>query len=328
MREFILVNPNTICRWLPPLMATLLLAACGGGDTEPSPQALSRDRNSSPHAASRSIEKTAAQAAGYLLVRAKADVAGGVGAAMEVRVDDILVGRAIVDSNTPQSYRLPATVRSGSRIDITYTNDGSTGGQDRNLHVLYISDGNRFLLPAPTNSTIDRGNGRYAFDGIDVVPGQTTLFWNGTLRMHWPTSAAATTGIQRLQAVRLLQQASFGPTTADIDRAVTLGTTGWINEQLAKPIQDTFVPDLQARFARGAAWRPGGGSYSDQWTTQRFWASATTSPDQLRRRMAFALHHILMVSRAENAFYNQPRAYAQYLDTLNRHAFGNYRQLC
>ena len=49
--------------------------------------------------------------------------------------------------------------------------------------------------------------------------------------------------------------------------------------------------------------------------------------DQLRRRMAFALHHALMVSQADSTLYYQARAYADTMDMLNRRAFGNYRAL-
>ena len=78
---------------------------------------------------------------------------------------------------------------------------------------------------------------------------------------------------------------------------------------------------------QGAAWRPDGRQYTNAWVQERFWATAATSTDQLRKRVAFALHHIFMVSLADSNLWSHQRAYAQYLDTLNRHAFGNYRNL-
>jgi uncharacterized protein (DUF1800 family) len=47
----------------------------------------------------------------------------------------------------------------------------------------------------------------------------------------------------------------------------------------------------------------------------------------LRKRTAFALHQIFVVSQADSNLYDHTRAYANYLDTLNRHALGNFRSL-
>jgi hypothetical protein len=60
---------------------------------------------------------------------------------------------------------------------------------------------------------------------------------------------------------------------------------------------------------------------------RKFWATPPTAPDQLRKRTAFALHQILMVSQADSNLYHHSRAYAAYMDVLNKHAFGNFRNL-
>lgn len=327
MREFIPINPKAAGRCLPALVAALLLAACGGGDSTPTLEARTTHSTqaATPQLTTRASSRDMLQSKALLIVYARADLANGVGAEMEVRVNNQLLGRTTVNSTSPQPYRFDAQLNAGSRIDITFTNDGTVNGQDRNLHVLYVGDGKRFLPVTPANSRLDRGTGARAFDGVDVIDGQSKVLWNGTLRLQWPDAATITAAQQ--QAARLLEQATFGPTAAEINRAAAMGASAWVSDQLAKPAQDVFVPHLQARFALGANWRPDGSAYSSQWTAQRYWAAAATSPDQLRRRMAFALHHILMVSLTDNAFDLQPRAYAKYLDTLNRHAFGNYRDL-
>ncbi|MEY4752628.1 MAG: hypothetical protein RJA44_303, partial [Pseudomonadota bacterium] len=54
---------------------------------------------------------------------------------------------------------------------------------------------------------------------------------------------------------------------------------------------------------------------------------AFNAPDQLRRRVAYALHQILTVSQADDNLWHHSRAVAVYQDLLNRRAFGNYRDL-
>jgi len=56
----------------------------------------------------------------------------------------------------------------------------------------------------------------------------------------------------------------------------------------------------------------------------RFFVNARYGADQLRQRVAFALHQILVVSGVD---VTQPSWMAPYLQILDRNAFGNYRQL-
>ena len=56
----------------------------------------------------------------------------------------------------------------------------------------------------------------------------------------------------------------------------------------------------------------------------RFFVNALYGEDQLRQRVAFALHQIIVVSGVE---VTQPSWMAPYLQILDRNAFGNYRQL-
>jgi uncharacterized protein (DUF1800 family) len=265
-----------------------------------------------------------------LVVRARADLAAGVGAQMQVRLDGELLGTVDVDSITATDYSFTpaAPLAAGARIDLSFTNDANVNGEDRNLHVLYVSDGERFLLPNTPAATLDRGIGAAAFDGVNTAPGQSAIYSASALRLRWTAAPAAVDMGTRFAAARLLQQASFGPTVAEIEQVAQIGPAAWIDAQLALPHQPVFVADVQSRFARGEAWRPPAGTnYSTRWPAQRFWANVVAAPDQLRRRTAFALHHLLMVSLADGNLYHHVRPYAQYLDTLNQHAFGNYRDL-
>ncbi|MFN3303059.1 MAG: DUF1800 family protein, partial [Roseateles sp.] len=262
-----------------------------------------------------------------LIVRAHAQVAGGVGAIMQVRVDGVIVATVEVQANQPSDYRIAVPrLLPGSRIDLVYTNDGSAGGVDRNLFIQSLRIGDMTLVPFANNVQFDAGGGEAAFDGVGTSASSGGLYGNGALRFSVPAATAPATPAQHA-ASRLLQQASFGPTLAEVDRVVQLGHAAWIDQQIALPFVPDMVAAVQARYDLGDAYRPGGVNYTPNWVGQRFWAAAANSPDQLRRRMGFALHKILMVSQADSNLFNHARAYAQYLDTLNRHALGNYRDL-
>jgi uncharacterized protein (DUF1800 family) len=56
----------------------------------------------------------------------------------------------------------------------------------------------------------------------------------------------------------------------------------------------------------------------------KFFQNALTGNDQLRQRVAFALHQVFVVSGTD---VNLPSWMSPYLQTLDRNAFGNYRQL-
>jgi uncharacterized protein (DUF1800 family) len=293
----------------------LAVAAASGAEGSPTMQAAASD--------------TGEGAPRTLTIRARADVAGGVGAMMTVRINGQVIGTTEVKATTLTDYAFSApTLGAGVKLDVVFTNDGSVNGVDRNLHIGYISDGYTTLLPTVTGAIVDRGPRNLAFDGVDTVPGQSGLFVDGALRMTWPGSPAADPlWAAKVDAVRFLQQATFGPTQEEITKVVNGGYEAWIAAQRAIPYGRDYFDHIQAKYAKGDSYRPKGANYSPGWVSQRFWERAARAPDQLRRRVAFALHHILMVSQADINMYPHARAYAQYVDILHKHAFGNYRNL-
>jgi uncharacterized protein (DUF1800 family) len=265
-----------------------------------------------------------------LVVRASGSVAAGGWPVMEVRVDGQIVGSTTVGSAEAANYSFAAPgLHAGSKVDVVFTNDASGNGEDRNLYVAYVSDGSTTVLPSMPGAVIDRGAGAKAFDGQDLLPGQGGVYWSAALRLNWPAPAVSNAATQaaRAAAARFLLQASFGPTQTEIEQLAASTPARWIDTQMAMAAQPDFVRHVQARFDRGDDYRPRGNKYSDAWVAERFWATAATGRDQLRKRVAFALHHIFMVSQADSNLYNHSRAYANYLDTLNRLAFGNFRVL-
>ncbi|WP_157817686.1 DUF1800 family protein [Candidatus Thiodictyon syntrophicum] len=124
------------------------------------------------------------------------------------------------------------------------------------------------------------------------------------------------------EAVRLLTQATFGPTKPDLAQVMLQGQTAWIDAQLgAAP---TTHADALATV-RGASGTPG-----NRELRVRAWLDrAVTAPDQLRQRVAFALSEILVVSDTQPALATNEGelGLVDYYDLLVRGAFGTYRDL-
>ena len=263
------------------------------------------------------------------MVRARATLAGGVGAQMVVRVNGQTIGTTTVANTQFANFEFAVpTLAANALVDVVFTNDALINGEDRNLYVAYVAQGNRMVMPTGTSATIDRGVGAAAFDGLDTVPGSSGIAWNAALRLAWPADTATDPLLARKRdAVRFLLQASFGPTAAEVDSLATKPYGTWLTDQMALPHQADYVNAVQAQYNQGDAWRPNGASYSPNVVAQTFWKTAATAPDQLRKRVAFALHQIFMVSQTDSNLWSQARAVANYHDLLNKNAFGNFRQL-
>ncbi len=119
-------------------------------------------------------------------------------------------------------------------------------------------------------------------------------------------------------AVRFLEQASFGPTAGELARVRQIGFEAWIAEQVGAP-QSGFLGYLDT--AAGA-----GETISQNQLQEAWFQAATTGPDQLRQRVANALLEVLVVSSV-GGLSGANHAVAAYMDLLMRHAFGNFRTL-
>ncbi|HVT58523.1 MAG TPA: DUF1800 family protein [Thermoanaerobaculia bacterium] len=135
-----------------------------------------------------------------------------------------------------------------------------------------------------------------------------------------PPPALPPPPVTQTDAARFLMQASYGPVGPD--EATTLATDPkgfdpWLADQLGKP--------LVSHLAYVDAARAAGEAISSNQVMESFWKQAITGPDQLRQRVALALSEIAVVSDVND--HLQPDGLANYLDILERDAFGNYRQL-
>jgi uncharacterized protein (DUF1800 family) len=296
---------------------------------EATPAVITSQIAATPLTAEPADQTDATSTATTLVVRARAALAGGVGAEMVVRVNGQTIGTTIVSSTQLSSFVFPvAPFPAGSQVDVVFTNGGNVGGNDRSLFVAYVQHGNQVVMPNATNAVVDRGVGAAAFDGNNLTAGTGNLFWNGALRLTWPKSVSTDTTLSRKRdAVRFLLQASFGPTATDVAALISKPYATWISEQIAMPHGNAYLDAVQSTYELGDAWRPRGANYTPTTVGQTFWKSAATAPDQLRKRVAFALHQIFMVSQNDSNLWAEARAVAAYHDLLNKNAFGNFRQL-
>lgn len=121
---------------------------------------------------------------------------------------------------------------------------------------------------------------------------------------------AAPVGPTRVAAARFLEQAAFGPTREEIDHVQALGFSAWLDEQFAA--RSSYIPPLSPSQT---------GVLPLQ---QVFFTNAINGKDQLRLRVALALHEIWVVSA--NKIGNSS-GMALYLRLLQSSAFGNYYDL-
>ncbi|MFI5181695.1 MAG: DUF1800 family protein [Thermoanaerobaculia bacterium] len=129
--------------------------------------------------------------------------------------------------------------------------------------------------------------------------------------------------------VRFLEQATFGPTSALIAYLQSVGLAAWLDEQFA--LKQSSYPALPAMPASSSAGCPTGSPPTcsrDHYTMYplqvRFFQNALENDDQLRQRVALALHEILVVSGVK---IQQPSQMAPYLNMLLDDAFENYRKI-
>jgi uncharacterized protein (DUF1800 family) len=140
--------------------------------------------------------------------------------------------------------------------------------------------------------------------------------------------------------VRMLEQSTWGPTAAEVARVKSIGLRAFVNEELNLPMLDVasnsnypnlaFPADDQSATVGGC---PTGSppecsrdNYSMYPVQRTFFSNALYGQGQLRQRVAFALHQILVVS-ANSDIGNYPSRITNYLQILDRGAFGNYRNL-
>lgn len=147
-----------------------------------------------------------------------------------------------------------------------------------------------------------------------------------------PTPNQYTGAASTADTVRFLEQSSWGPTSSEVARVQAMGLRAALNEQFNAPLSTypdlPFVPDSSANGCpTGSATTCVRDNYTMYPLQVKFFQNALTTgsqSDQLRQRVAWALHQIFVVSGRD---INITYAMGDYLRTLDRDAFGNFRTL-
>ena len=139
-------------------------------------------------------------------------------------------------------------------------------------------------------------------------------------------------------ASRFLDQATFGATDADIHHLSLIGYQAWLSEQFAATqtlmtpgVEQALIVNAQPACAAGDVTCNAAlfmqNNQGQVYTENAFWQQSLTANDQLRQRVAYSLHEMLVISMTATGVQNMPRGAAHYYDTLGADAFGNFRQL-
>lgn len=126
--------------------------------------------------------------------------------------------------------------------------------------------------------------------------------------------------------IRFLEQVTWGPGSADLQHLRSIGMQAYLDEQFNAadsnyPIM-TLYPITPPTSCTGTCLRDNYTMYPLQ---LRFFQNALTGPDQLRQRVAFALHQLIPVSGRE--LNNSPSWVTPYLRIMDAQAFGNFRNV-
>ena len=140
---------------------------------------------------------------------------------------------------------------------------------------------------------------------------------------------------------RFLEQSSWGSKgdgtdpqhNSDFLHLRQIGIQAYLNEQLNTP---PLFSDVQSDYPSTSLYPINQPSpcdavcVRDNYTLyplqKQFFTNALTQPDQLRQRVAFALHQLIVVS-GRDLNNNEASWFAPYLQAIDRNAFGNFRTL-
>lgn len=151
-----------------------------------------------------------------------------------------------------------------------------------------------------------------------------------------PSLAAGPDGI------RFLEQTTWGPTDADLTHLRSIGIQAYLTEQFNTPplfVDGAASPPLSSNypatplFPINAPTTPvacDATCVRDNYTLyplqKQFVTNALSRPDQLRQRVAFALHKFIVIG-GRDLNNNETSWYAPYLQTIDKNAFGNFRTM-
>jgi hypothetical protein len=196
---------------------------------------------------------------------------------------------ATVQLGTTQQFT--ATVSGSANQSVVWKVNNVTGG---GASTGTISTGGLYTSPNAMPA------GAISVSATSVVNNTSTGSATVTLTNPPPQSSG--------NAVRFINQTTFGATPTLKTHVEQVGLEGFLNEQFALP-ESTYPDPLTA---------------TTQQTVDRFWVNMFKGNDQLRQRTVYALSQIWVESFNKNS---EPEMMIPWLRILSKNAFGNYRTL-
>ncbi|MBT0586266.1 DUF1800 domain-containing protein [Alteromonas oceanisediminis] len=139
-----------------------------------------------------------------------------------------------------------------------------------------------------------------------------------------PPTPQPLTEQQRIDASRLLTQATFGIQFGQVDSVAAFlrdnSVEAWIQAQADLPITHHYP--VAAHLRSDQEDQPGG--FARPHRMDAWWRATLLADDQLRQRMALALSQFFVISE-HSQLENFQVELAYYYDVLLNHAFGNFR---
>jgi uncharacterized protein (DUF1800 family) len=162
--------------------------------------------------------------------------------------------------------------------------------------------------------TVGCGNGNFCPTAANTR-GQMAVFMTKTF--HRP------------EGIRFLEQASWGPSDGDVGNVLSSGFLPWMANQYSlfnspypsMPLWPDSAPSSPVDCTTGICHRD---NYTMYQLQTSFFKNAMYNPDQLRQRVAFALHKLIVSSAL---VLTLPTQMDPYLNLLYYDAFGNYRDI-
>jgi uncharacterized protein (DUF1800 family) len=209
---------------------------------------------------------------------------------------------------------------------IIYDIDDATPDADGTYHWTFTTTGN--ITASDIANIISTGQAYLNIHTVNYPSGEIKGYFQlgvGSQFFTPPAAVAAWSGAapDDAEAVRFLQQASFGADAASITSVKNLGYSAWIDDQFTKPA----TSHLATTVATIAAIPPIQPNLTPSPYFLRSWyKSAATGQDQLRQRVAFALSQITVIS-FDSVLQQRAKACAYYYDLLGSGGLGNFRTL-
>ncbi|NDD24593.1 MAG: DUF1800 family protein, partial [Betaproteobacteria bacterium] len=129
----------------------------------------------------------------------------------------------------------------------------------------------------------------------------------------------------QIDASRFLRQASWGGTASEIKDVAALGPAVWLNGQMNQPLSNNMTRWLITKGFNDST--NNSNVNGDGGWVQMMWWKLFSAPDLFRQRATLALSELFVVSHVGLPISWRNFAIANYWETLETHALGNFRNL-